>query len=96
MKNKPNIIEFTGLLCVITFVLIGHFYVEKHFALSNPSIKIIKSKPFEIIGMLLMIACIFFGFLIQEWWQKKYPPKTNSTDSEVIDNNPPKDGNITE
>ena len=90
MKNKFNIVQIFGLAVVFFFGLIGHLYVEKYYHLSNPSIKIIKAKPFEILGMFLMLVCIFFGLLIQEWWHKRYPPRPESTDSS--DGAPPSPG----
>ncbi len=96
MKNRISAFDALCIITLVSFAVIGHFYTEKYYPQASPSKKIIISNKFTILGMLVLIIVMFIGLFIKKWWQKKYPPKTNSTDSEVIDNNPPKDGNITE
>ena len=90
MKNRLSVFDALCVITLVSFSVIAHFYAEKNYHLSDPSIKIIKSKPIEILGMFLMIVCIFFGLLIQEWWHKRYPPRPKSTDSP--DGAPPSHG----
>ncbi len=96
MKIKIDCANAFIFFVAIVLIACGDFYAKKYYPLANSTTYKNIIGAFSIIGFFVLSVLLLIGLIIKEWWQKKYPPKTNSTDSEVIDNNPPKDGNITE
>ncbi len=80
----------------VILVGLGNIYAKKYYPLADSTKYKNIIGAFLICGGFIQISILLTALAAKKWWQKKYPPKTNSTDSEVIDNNPPKDGNITE